>query len=671
MRRMVVAGGLSALVLGGGWAVAAAGTRGPPPSPGAAPPTATEAALSADAVAGRKPAPRLVRFRSCRAFAAHARARTMASVGAYGVGTDLMRTAAPVAEGDVAAGAAPALAAPREGVDFSGTNVQEAGVDEPDAVKTDGRTIFSVAGGRLQAVDITGAAPRALPGLDITGMQPSGLLLAGDRLLVLGTAAGPVTGPVPIEGDLARTTIAGPGAWNPSTVIVQLDVSDPAAPRVLARMKVDGSLVSARRTGTTVRVVLTTSTARIPLVAPAGPGRAELRAATRANRRAVARAGAAAWLPRLTLHDATTGTTRRRPAVTCTSVARPTEFAGTGMIDVLTLGLDGPLSLLDSDAVMSDGDLVYASPAALYVATSRWSEPVATNGPPPRGRTLIHKLDTSDPSRTTYRGSGAVRGYLLNQFSMSEHEGNLRTASTEEPAWWSPPEGAGSSESVVTVLGEREGRLVRLGQVDGLGRGERIYAVRFIGTRAYVVTFRQTDPLYALDLSDPARPALRGELKIPGFSSYLHPIDETTLIGVGQAADAQGRTQGTQVSLFDVSDISSPRRIAQRALDGDWSEAESDHHAFTWWAPTRTLVLPVQSYGRDGRPAFLGAVGLTVARDTGITPIGRVRHPGPADAWSPVRRSLVAGDALYTVSDTGVMASSLATLEPRGWTGFP
>ena len=464
-RRTVVAGGLSALVLGGGWAVAAAGPAGSPVAPGAPPPTATRA-LSPDAVAGRKPAPRLVRFRSCRAFAAHARARTMATVGAYGTGADLTRTAAPVAEGDVA-GAAPALAAPREGVEFSGTNVQESGVNEPDVVKTDGRTIFSVGGGRLQAVNITGAAPRSLPGLDIARMQPSGLLLAGDRLLVLGTAAGPVTGPVPIEGDLARTTIAWPGAGNPATVIVQLDVSDPAAPRVLARLRVDGSLVSARRTGGTVRVVLTTSAARIPLVAPAGSGRAELRAATRANRRAVARARASAWLPRLTLHDATTGTTRRRPAVTCTSVARPTEFAGTGMIDVLTLGLDGPLSLLDSDAVMSDGELVYASPAAVYVATSRWSEPVAASGPPPRGRTLIHKLDTSDPARTTYRASGAVRGYLLNQFSMSEHEGDLRTASTEEPSWWSPPTGAGSSESVVTVLGEREGRLARLGQVTG------------------------------------------------------------------------------------------------------------------------------------------------------------------------------------------------------------
>ena len=211
------------------------------------------------------------------------------------------------------------------------------------------------------------------------------------------------------------------------------------------------------------------------------------------------------------------------------------------------------------------------------------------------------------------------------------------------------------------MLAERGGRLERVGEVDGLGRGERIFAVRFLGARGYVVTFRQTDPLYALDLSDPARPAAGGALKIPGYSSYLHPVDDSTLIGIGQAADADGRTLGTQVSLFDVSDLAAPRRIAQRALDGDWSEAESDHHAVLYWPATRLLALPVASY--EGGAA---AVGLTVSRDTGITPVARVHHPGSA----PVRRSLVVGDALYTVSDAGIQASDLRTLAPRGYAAF-
>jgi hypothetical protein len=143
------------------------------------------------------------------------------------------------------------------------------------------------------------------------------------------------------------------------------------------------------------------------------------------------------------------------------------------------------------------------------------------------------------------------------------------------------------------------------------------------------------------------------------------------LIGVGQAADAQGRTEGTQVSLFDVSDPAKPTRISQRTLDTDWSEAESDHHAFLYWPATRLLVLPAQSYGRPGVRSFLGAVGLDVSRATGITPIARIAHPGDPDAvWAPVRRSLVVGDAVFTVSEAGVLASDLTTLAPRGWAAF-
>jgi uncharacterized secreted protein with C-terminal beta-propeller domain len=276
---------------------------------------------------------------------------------------------------------------------------------------------------------------------------------------------------------------------------------------------------------------------------------------------------------------------------------------------------------------------------------------------------MIHKLDISDPARTTYRASGAVRGHLLSQFALSEHEGHLRAASTEEPDWWTPPEGrARPSESMVTVLAERDGRLATVGRVDGLGRGERIEAVRFMGPRAYVVTFRRTDPLYALDLADPARPVVRGALKIPGYSAYLHPVDERLLIGIGQDATDEGRALGAQVSLFDVSDPAAPRRIAQRALDADWSEAESDHHAVLYWPATRLLVLPVQ----NARTAFAGAVGLHVAPDTGITPIARLAHPSGA----PIRRAIVVGDALYTVSDAGILAGDLTTLAPRGWAPF-
>ncbi|WP_217922169.1 beta-propeller domain-containing protein [Miltoncostaea oceani] len=642
-------------VAGLGVAAVVAGGAGGPAGGGA--PRAEDASA---------PRPALTRFATCDRFVAHVRRRALASVGPWGLtGSTPVAVAAPVAEGDPVRAAAPAPAlAP--GTDFSDTNVQEAGVDEPDLVETDGRTVFAIAGGRLEAVDATGAAPRALPGLDLPGMSPSGLLLMGDRLLVIGDAGTP--GPPRPVLDTVRIAPAPPVP--PVTVVVALDVSDPAAPRVLSRMRAEGSLVSARRTGGTVRLVVSSHAPHLDLVTPAGAARGT-RAALRANRRAIAAAPAGAWLPRVTVRDAATGRTVRR-AVPCSAVSRPSRFAGLGTVSVLTVGVSDTLSLLDTDAVLTDGELVYASPTAMYVATARWSPPSAADAPvAPRGATLIHKLDTSDPTRTTYRASGVVPGYLLNQFSLSEHAGHLRVASTEEPDWWSPPEGAEPSESRITVLAQDGGRLVRTGEVRGLGRGERIHAVRFLGDRGYVVTFRQTDPLYVLDLADPARPVLRGELKIPGFSSYLHPVDATTLIGVGQAADARGRTQGTQVSLFDVTDPARPSRIAQRTLDTDWSEAESDHHAFLYWPANRLLVLPAQRYDGSGGAPFLGAVGLDVSRTTGITPIARITHPGGPDAaWAPVRRSLVVGGAVLTVSETGVLASDLTTLAPRGWAPF-
>jgi uncharacterized secreted protein with C-terminal beta-propeller domain len=602
---------------------------------------------SASAAAARK-APPLTRFASCRGFLAHVRARARAVTARATVVAPPVAALAPGAEGDRAA-----VAAPQAGVDYSGTNVQEAGVDEPDLVKTDGRTVFAVAGGRVEVVDVTGPAPRRIAALALDNLSPSGLLLLGDHLVVLGDsgAPAPVGGPVAVDAPVARAQDVAAPVVLTRTVLAQVDVSEPSRPRVLARMAVDGSLVAARRTGGTVRAVIASTPGPIAL-----------------GRREALRAGAGAWLPRITVREAAARRTARRAAVGCRSVSRPATFSGLGMLTVLTIDASGPLAVLDSDAILTDGEVVYASPTAMYVATARWADPVLARAEaPPRGATLIHKLDTSDPARTTYRASGAVPGYLLNQFSLSEHEGHLRAASTEEPDWWSAPGGgARESESAVSVLAERTGKLVTVGRAGGLGRGERIYAVRFLGPRGYVVTFRQTDPLYALDLSDPARPAVRGELKIPGFSSYLHPVDDATLIGIGQAATGEGRTLGIQVSLFDVSDLAAPRRIAQRELDSDWSEAESDHHAVLYWPATKLLALPVQSYGATQAYSFAGAVGLHVARDTGVTPIARVGHPGSAT----VRRSLVVGGALYTVSDAGILASDLGTLAPRGFAAF-
>jgi hypothetical protein len=372
------------------------------------------------------------------------------------------------------------------------------------------------------------------------------------------------------------------------------------------------------------------------------------------------------WVPRYELRTARTGRTVERSLVSCRATRRPVTFSGLGMLTVLTIDLSKSIVPVDSDGLMTDARTVYGSQGSLYVASERWLDPTPERGDAvPSGRgTAIHRFDARDSDHTTFRASGAVRGYLLNQFSLSEHGDHLRVATTQEPQWWTG-EGREQSESYVTTLREGGGELRQRGQVGGLGRGERIYAVRFIEDRGYVVTFRQVDPLYVLDLSDPAKPAVAGELKILGYSAYLHPIADDLLLGVGQDATEEGRTRGTQLSLFDVGDAAAPKRTHNVTLGQSGSEAEYDHHAFLWWAPAALAVIPLASYPREsGEDPFVGAIGFGVARATGIAERGRVAHP------TAVRRSLVVGDRLFTVSDSGVKSNRLDTLGDESFARF-
>ena len=529
---------------------------------------------------------------------------------------------------DAAPGAAPLA----EEEAASGTNVQEAGVDEPDLVKMAGSRILAVAAGRLHAVHADG--PRLLGSLELTGWGHE-LLLRGDRLLVISHDA--PAGEEPSDRRVADGFAPG------VTVLTEVDVSDPAAMRVVRTERIRGVHVSSRLTGRTARVVVWT-----PARAAYQP---ELRPALRG------------WLPRRALRRRGRGRPSYRRAAPCRRVLRPASYSGTDMVTVLTVDLEKGLPAVDSDAIMSGGHVVYASDRSLYVATQTWApDAPVSDADPPRSTTTIHRFATGDPDATAYRSSGEVPGYLLNQFSLSEHGGVLRAASTTWPVWWGGGP-ADESQSHVTVLDERDGRLVRIGQVGGLGRGERIFAVRFIGPAGYVVTFRQVDPLYVVDLERPSQPVVRGELKIRGYSAYLHPVGDGLLLGVGQDATDRGVQLGTQLSLFDVSDPSRPRRLHQASVSNSSSAAEFDHHAFLWWAPRDLAVVPLTAYGGD---FFQGAVGFRVRRGPGIEEAGRASHDN-----APILRSFVAAGRLFTLSDAGLEADSLDSLAEEAWLPFP
>jgi hypothetical protein len=593
-------------------------------------------------------------------------------VGPYGLGFGIGRGVVTDA-----VAAAPARSAGVPGIDFSTTNVQEAGVDEPDLVKSNGSHLFVLARGGLQVVDVGGSRPRLAASLPLEQGGAHELLLDGDQLLVVSSG---VAGIQPVPSDRLIAPI-GPQ----STLFTRVDVSDPARPRVVETLTVDGSYVTARLVNGSVRVVVVSAMpARLEFVTPPSDDQAAVDAAATHNRAAVRSSRARSWLPTATLRNVRTGTRSTRSLVQCRSVSRPAGFSGLGTLTVLTIDLDKGLKPVDSDAIVTDGQTVYASPQRLVVATQRWANrptpdrpDVVVNGL----TTALHTFDISLRERTEYRASGEVPGFLLNQWSLSEHNGSLRVATTEMPSWFTgnPQD---ENESAVTVFREDAGRLVAVGRVGDLGRGERIYAVRFMGDTGYVVTFRQVDPLYTLDLSDPSQPRILGELKILGFSSYLHPVGEELLLGIGQDATEEGRVLGSQLSLFDIADLRKPARLHQKTIGPGSSEAEYDHHAFLYWAPKQLTVLPVQSYAAEpGDPVpFGGVIAYRVGRTAGIEELGRITHlvesgtDGTGTVFPggvvPIRRSLVVGATLLTVSDAGVKANSLDTLADLGWVAF-
>jgi len=282
--------------------------------------------------------------------------------------------------------------------------------------------------------------------------------------------------------------------------------------------------------------------------------------------------------------------------------------------------------------------------------------------------TALHAFSTTRAGETAYVGSGQVDGYLLNQWSLSESGGMLRVATTSLPPW----DSSESAESSVRVLEERSGGLHEIGSVGGLGRGERIYAVRYIGDTAFVVTFRQVDPLYTVDLSDPRAPRVVGSLKVPGYSAYLHPLGGDLLLGVGQDADANGRPTGVKLSVFDVSSLSAPRRLSTASVGPhSYTEAEYDHHAFLWWAPERLAVVPAVQYSADFSDAtFGGMVAYRVSPSGGLSEVARMGSSG-RDVGASYSRAVVVGSHLLLISGDSVFTTSVSSPGPGQATGIP
>ena len=463
--------------------------------------------------------------------------------------------------------------APEVGSSPTGTNVQEAGVEEADSAKTyRDDFVVSVHRQALVVTDVSGAAPRVVGRVQLAGSaESSELLIVGNRAIVLGRGW---------PGDTIGGRLAYWRASQGRTAMTTVDLADPAQPRVIDRQEFTGDLSAARAHDATIRLVLTQATVDLPFVQP---GRELSRQAARQQNREIVRFAALdAWLPQYVDEQGN----KTSPLLDCADVQHPRTGSGLGTITVLTV--DPASGEVEKDAVTADGSLVYVSIDRLYVATvdDGWLE---WGDQPGAGKTssTVHAfaLDAGD---TAYVASGEVDGVIPDRWALSEHEGLLRVASTRGPRW-------NPTQTAVTVLREGSGQLTAIGEVDGLGKREEITAVRWFGDLAVVVTFRQTDPLYTVDLSDPTAPRVLGELKITGFSSYLHPVGGDVILGIGQSATRSGRTRGSQISTFDLSTTS---RIQKLDLAASYSPVEDDARAFTYLPDSKSPSSPSRAGAR-------------------------------------------------------------------------
>jgi inhibitor of cysteine peptidase len=510
---------------------------------------------------------------------------------------------------------------------YSGTNNQVAGVDEADIVKTDGTYIYgttwnaSTYGSEVAIVRAYPPQDAALVATIPVDSWVQGLFLDGDRLAVIG------------GGGFAY--VLGGGIWpggyyRSQTRLLVYDVSVPSAPALVKNVSVSGSYVGARLIEGTAYLVVQDY-----------------------------------------LYLIDNGTSVVLPTIWTDGSARDLTYADIGYFadsegssaDLIVLAVD--LRTADPPEVESfltrGMYQLYVSASNLYVAGVEWeSNPDRTVV---AESSTVHKISVDDGD-VEYVCSARVPGTSLNQFSMDEADGHLRVATTL--GQWTP-DGRDTSAAVFVF----DDLLNPVGELTGLAPGERIFAARFLDGRAYLVTYRQVDPLFVLDVSDPRDPRVLGSLKVPGVSDYLHPLDETHLIGVGRDdPGGTGRLHGLKLSLFDVADVERPAEVASYVIGGGedewaWSDVVYDHKAFLLVPDPGRVVLPVSLTRWDERSYGYWQGAYAVAVDPqGFVLEATITHQSSEDSYdgrSQVRRSLYIGDVLYTVSGALVLGNSMDT----------
>jgi hypothetical protein len=555
--------------------------------------------------------------------------------------------------------------------DFTTTNTQEKDVDEPDFVKNDGSRIFVLHGNKLVALAAWPADQTRIESVTDLEGNPAEMFLHKDRVIVFSQTGYGYGGYPPIARPAAtETASSSPLRSGDSFTMTVYDVRG-SAPIPLHRQEFEGRYVSARRTEDSVRTVSVAERRGPTLVywpekdvdwRKPNAIRSALEQARAENVKRIKAASLEDWLPRVFEN----GHEVRRE---CTSFSETNVSARLGFTTVSTLDL-GALTTAHS-TILNPADEVYASRDALYVTTRHyWTSPPSRQQVR-QDHTYVFQFDIrSDTRSVRFVAGGGVSGHIVDPFALDEEGGNLRIATTRQTfIGWQQQD----LVNKVTVLHANGGRLEVVGEVSGLARNERIYSARFESARGFLVTFRQVDPLFTLDLADPRQPRVVGELKVPGFSTYLHPLDRDNLLAIGRAGTDTGRIQGLNLQMFDVSRFDNPVVKHQYTLGSPSSSsaAEYDHKAFTYFASRGLLAIPFSDYNGTGSRFTSTLAVLRATPSAGIVPLGSIEHAdivegtqnGRYPGWRPqVRRGVMMEDFVYSISYGGAKVHDLRDL---------
>jgi hypothetical protein len=557
---------------------------------------------------------------------------------------------------DGASGPAPEASADNGAADpsgFSDTNRQVGDVDEADIVKVgdDGRKLYVIRGKGFYEFDSWPASQTSkvadlLLHPDEQG-SPIEMFVEGDRAVVFSSVFqvdalddgdlcwGYVGGPEPALADFDGAYYCG----RPFAKITVIDLSGDA-PEAVREIYVDGGYTSSRRHGGIVRAVVQSSMQR-PGTVPylhdfvyGGDVYPESRDAQIVLARAWAMKAKDAiretalkdWVP--VWGERIDGEIKEQP-VQCADFYSPAPgLTNYGLTQIVGLDIDSNSSI-QITSILGQATQVYANGEAMVLTQPDWTYfERAVNS----DRSAVHRFAVSfDQQRTPYQGSGFVQGVVNDQFSIDERAGIIRIATTRTtwpsrntdvaaPDIWIPP----TTDNLVSTLRLNGNVLELAGSTPPLAEGERIFSARFIGDLGYIVTFRQIDPLFAIDLSNPERPKVLGELKIPGFSDYMHPLGDDHLLTIGRDIDeVTQRDNGTALQIFDVSDPVNPVRTHMALVGEGFSEANHNHKAFNFYADKGLLAFPFVSYEGD----FSSTLQLwDVSAEDGLKRLGAVDH---------------------------------------------